>query len=591
MNKQPLLILVTCFILGIIFQDRFLLGQNAVYCILFIALILFVFTFLKLNFIFHKLRVIGLGCIYFGVGVGLHYYNSLPSGASIISSVQPVVFKITKKLNSTEKYKRYEVEVRAEKGKTNMILLIADKNSEPDFMHYYKAHVFLKKLKAPEHDFQFNYARYLKRRNIEFQAYVKGEIIPSMNRNDLTFHERLAQKRHEFLRKVDRASLSPESREFLKGMIFADRTEMDALVLRDFTQSGLMHLLVISGTHIVIIFGLMYFFLIRVFPLALRKWAIVLSLAMIWIFGGLVGFENSVLRSCIMLTIYYVYKLLGRKPDLLHSLAVSAFIILIGNTQQLFNIGFQLSFIAVLGIFWLNDPILNLFPKGDTYWKRLFFSSVCISLAAQLSTLPVILYYFHQCSLISLLANIFIVPFSEIIIISSFILALLIVAGLDGRLMVDTYDLIIQFLLKIIHWFAGFESFFIDNISINWVEVLFLFIVLGLLKFLIQRPDFRKSAIFVMTCLFFFILHSAFTIYENQRDEILIHHYNKSKILSVKIKNNACFWLPLNADKNKIEKYIVGPYRTSRRLGHIEIKYFSRAENKVIFRGKTYDLN
>ena len=565
------------------------MGDAAIQFILFACLFLFIVTFLNLSFILHKLRFVMVGCIYFGIGLSLHYYNNLSAEIPSVSS-KTFVFKITKKLNSTEKYKKYEAVAQVENDKVNVIVLIPDKKKELDFIHYYKTDGFLKKVQPPEHDFQFDYANYLKRKNIEYQYYVNGEIISSENRNDLTFHEKLAQKRYEALSKIDKVGMSAQSREFLKGIILADRTEMNTLMVQDFNRSGLMHFLAISGTHMVVIFGLIYFFLANIFPLRFRKWAIILSIGFIWIFGGFVGFENSILRSCIMLTVYYIYKLLQRKPDLLHSLALSAFIILIVNTQQIFDVGFQLSFIAVLGIFWFNDSILKLLPKADNYLKRLIFNTISMSLAAQLATLPIIIYYFHQFSLISIFANIFIVPFSEAVIIFSFFLAVLIIAGLNFAFIDVIYDFTIQFLLKIIHWFAGFENLFFDNISMNLIEMLFLFIVLYFLKFLIQWNDFRKSATFVLTFLVFFILHLGFNFYESQKDEVLIHQYQKDKIVSVKIEENACFWIPEGTDRKKLEQYIINPYQYSRRINNVKVNFIPTCVHKVSFRGKSYDL-
>jgi competence protein ComEC len=108
-------------------------------------------------------------------------------------------------------------------------------------------------------------------------------------------------------------------------------------------------------------------------------------------------------RSGLMLSIYFVYVLLQRKPDLLHSLSLSAFIILIFDTQQLFDVGFQLSFCAVLGIYWLNQPILNYFPIQDNWFKKLIFNTISISVSAQLATLPLFCTIFISFHLFQLL--------------------------------------------------------------------------------------------------------------------------------------------------------------------------------------------
>jgi len=384
--------------------------------------------------------------------------------------------------------------------------------------------------------------------------------------------------------------MSPKSQEFLKGIVLADRTEIDSETLQDFNRSGLVHFLAISGTHIVVVFGMLYFILMKISPLRFRKFVIVLSLIFIWVFALFIGFGSSVVRSCLMLTVYFIYILLQRKPDLLHSLALSAFIILIIDTQQFFDVGFQLSFLAVLGIYWLNQPILKHLPKQDNYIKKIIYNTVSISISAQVATLPLVLCYFHQFSFISVIANFFIVPFSEMIIIFSFVMTGLMALGLDFGIVNMIYDFIIDVLLKVIHWFADFDSLFFENIPMNWWEVWILFVVIYLLRFVVIKYDFKNSSRFSLVVLIFLILRVSFSIFENNREEVLIHQYKKDVVFSVKKGNVVCFWIKNFDDRNKIQRYIISPYSSSRRVKNIIIKKLPASSEKVVFNNKIYDL-
>ncbi|KPH12335.1 hypothetical protein AMQ68_15480 [Chryseobacterium sp. ERMR1:04] len=588
MNKQPLLILVTCFILGIFFQDKFPVDENWVFLIIGICLLITIFTFFKSYFLF-KLKPYMLGLMFFAVGIALHFFNSFSSEKRIDSQNQTIVFKISKKLNSTDKYKKYEVIAQSEKEDFNSILYIPKKSKELDFKHYYKAKVYLTQPKPPQYDFQFNYAKYLQRKNIDRQSYL-SEGISSAFRNDLSWNEKILQKRLEVLQNIDQSTMSPQSREFLKGIILADRTEIDSETVRDFNTSGLMHFLAISGTHIVVIFGLFYFLCMYFLSLKLRKWVMILSLIFIWLFAAFIGFGNSVLRSCIMLSVYFIYVLLQRKSDVLHSLALSAFIILILDTQQIFDVGFQLSFMAVLGIFWLNQPILKHFPKQDNYFKKLVFNTISISVSAQLATLPLVLYYFHQFSFISILANFIIVPFSEIIIVFSFLMTGLIAFNIDFTLIDIVYDFTIKILLKGIHWFADFSMFF-ENIPMNLMEVLSLFVIVYLLRFAILKFNYKNSARLVMAVFVFLIIRISCNTIEYQNEEVLIHDFYKHKVFSVRKGNEVCFWVENNSNLDKITKYIINPYKSSRRLQAIEVKFFPTLTQKVVYKGKVYHIN
>ena len=588
LNRQPLLILVACFILGVLFQDRFSIGETSIYILIVICSGVLIPIFFH-SYLIHKAKATFLGLMFFALGIALHAFNTFSAKADLNNPKELITFKMSKKLNSNAKYKKYEVIAQVETSIINSIIYIP-KNNELDFNHYYKGQAYISKLKAPLHDFQFDYSNYLKRKNIGYQMYLSDDIL-SVGRKDLSIKESVQQKRLDVLRNIDGTNISAQSREFLKGIILADRTEIDSTVVEDFNRSGLVHLLAISGTHIMAIFGLFYFLLKFILPLKLRRYTIIISLLFIWMFAAFIGFGNSVMRSCIMLTVYFIYVLLQRKPDVLHSMALSAFIILIIDTQQLFNIGFQLSFIAVLGIFWLNQPLLGCFPKPDNYLKKLIYNTISISVSAQLATIPLVLYYFHQFSFISIVANFIIVPFSELIIMFSFVMVALITLNINFDIVNIGYDIIIKWLLKCIHWFGDFNMLFFENISMNLVEAFFLFIVMYMLRFVILEFNFKNRMTFIILFLVFFIVRSGFNIWENQREEILIHQMGKDRVLSVKSGGTAYFWMANTSDREKVLKYVVNPYSSSRRLKKVELKSLEALTKKIIYKGKIYDIN
>lgn len=526
---------------------------------------------------------------FFGLGIIFHFYNDFDAQKLDLKTNETIVFKVSKKLNSNEKYKKYEVLAEVEDRSFQGIVNVEKDQKELNFNHYYKAKAYLVQPKSPEHDFQFDYSKYLNRKNISYQCYINGEISSSA-RSDLSFTEKIKQKRLETLAKISHSEMSFRSREFLKGIILADRTEIDAETVQDFNRSGLVHFLAISGTHIVVIFGMFYFLMMKFSSVRLKKYAIIISLIFIWIFAVFIGFGNSVVRSCIMISVYFIYVLLQRKPDLLHSMALSAFIILIIDTQQIFDVGFQLSFVAVLGIYWLNQPILEYLPRQDNFFKKLIYNTISISVAAQLATLPLVLYYFHQFSLISIVANFIIVPFSELIIIFSFLMTALIGFNLDFEIINLSYDFVIKILLDVIHWFAGFDAVFFGNIPLNLAEVSVLFGIIYFLKFMLDKINFRNISNVILVVIIFFIVRISFNLFENQKDEFLIHHYKKEHIVSVKKGNKVIFWMNSSEDKNKIQQYIINPYVSSRKIKSLEIKNFPASVKMVKFDGEIYQL-
>jgi succinate dehydrogenase/fumarate reductase cytochrome b subunit (b558 family) len=124
------------------------------------------------------------------------------------------------------------------------------------------------------------------------------------------------------------------------------------------------------------------------------------------------------------------------------------------NGFQFFDVGFQLSFVAVFGIFWLNQPILKYLPKPKNKFQNLMVNVVSISIAAQIVTLPLVVFYFHQYSVISIVANLIVIPFSEILIIFSLLMTVLIEFSVQISWLNFLYDTVVTRALQLIHFFA-----------------------------------------------------------------------------------------------------------------------------------------
>lgn len=523
------------------------------------------------------------------IGIFAHHLNYFSSKV-VDNQSEELIFKLDKKLNSNEKNRRYEVTFLEKNQSFQSVLSVPKNLPELDFLHYYKAKIYLSKVEVPNNDFQFNYAKYLRRKNVFYQAYLP-ENYQISDRKNLTFGEKLKQRRLEVLHNIDNAEISSKSREFLKGIILADRTEMDSETVDDFNKTGLVHFLAISGSHIAIIFGIFFLVFVKIFPLKYRKFAIISSLVFIWFFGVFIGLGSSVLRACIMITTFYMSLLFQRKPDLLHSMALAAFLILIFDTHQLFDIGFQLSFIAVLGIFWLNQPILNYLPKADNLWKRLMFNTLSMSLSAQIATLPLVLFYFHQFSLISIIANLVVIPSSEIIIIFSLLMTVLFAFKFDFLLINQFYDILVSFLLKTIHWFSAMDFAFFKNIPMTLLEVLILFSAIYFLRNILLKKEIKSTLVFGFLIFVFFAVRTGLNFYNYEKDEVLVVNYFKQKILILKEKDFTVFYVDENADSDKVRKSVVDPYLSSRRVKLFEYKHIPKNSKTVLINGMQYSLN
>ena len=583
MNKQPLLLMLLCYVLGIFFCDLIPTSIHQTVFLMSFALVFTMLSFFKVK-ILKELKNYSLGFLFFSVGVFSHYWHSKKSEIPNFQGKQTVVFQINKKLNSNKKYRKYEVLAKTEKNEINAILYVPKEEKQLDFKNYYQTKVYINKVESPKNDFQFDYAKYLARKGIYYQSFATDEILEAPKKT-LTISEKIRQKRLEILNTIDGSKLPKREREFLKGIILADRTEMDAEMVSDFSKSGLVHFLAISGTHLAIIFWLILYLLKPIFPAKFRKIPIVLSLLFIWSFTIFIDYGSSVVRSCLMITAYYSFVLLQRKPDLLHAMAIAGFAILIFDTHQVFDVGFQLSFIAVFGIFWLNEPILKNLPRPKNKIQDFLFNIVSMSLAAQIATLPLVIFYFHQYSFLSIVANVIIVPFSEIIIIFSLLMTVLFAFKIEFSWLSFIYEKLVDFLLKSIHFFADQDWFFIKNIPLNWGELIILFVVIFLLRGLFLHQS-KTMLRFLGIALLFFMVRIIVDFYQFKKTETLVVENFNQKTIIQKEGNRAIFWVDKKSNNEMLKRSIIEPYITSRRIERYEIKVDPKGFSEVKIRSE-----
>lgn len=572
MNKQPLFVCTLGFISGICFQDYFNLSQLWVISGIVLGVILFGLGNIKTLF-FDKIKSVFLLFLFFSLGIFIHFLNSQPEQLPVLTKNKPIniVFKLEQKLNSNEKNRRYEIQILNFKNPFSAVISIPKNQQELNFLHIYNTKAYLNPTEKPQHDFQFNYQKYLARQKIFVQGYIPNEIS-AIPKTELSFTDRIKHQRWILLNRIEQSSLQPQNKALLKGIILADRTEIDKEITQNFTRTGLIHILAISGSHMAIIFLLILFFLKPIFSIKYKNVPIYLSLLAIWVFAILIDYGNSVMRSCIMISIYYVMIFLQRKPDLLHSIALSALLILTWDTHQLFNIGFQFSFIAVLGIFWLYQPIIQLFGKVKNHILRFTLNSFALSFSAQLAVIPLVIYYFHQFSWLSIFINTISIFISQAFIIFSFIVCILFGFNLAVDEILDIYDLSASFFLNMIAFFSRWDFSFLQNIPLNFIELSILLFIVYFLREIFVRPNLKIFLKSLFLGLLFVLTRICYNFYWEQKDEVLSHSFYQQNLISVKKRKHITFILSETINQSKAQEFIINPYFSSRRAEFLEIK-------------------
>lgn len=263
---------------------------------------------------------------------------------------------------------------------------------------------------------QFNEKQYYKIENIDFK--LLADRITVLDSHSSIFHAYLDKIKNKLLCVYDNI-LEDKEAGTLIAMLLGDKYLLDEEIKQLYQENGISHILAISGLHVSLI-GMAVFWLLKRLRLPLLPAAII-AILFIYSYGILTAFSVSTNRAVVMMTLMLISPLFGKTYDMLSAMALSALIILLQNPLQVFSVGFLLSYGAVLGICVIYPCLGKLYSFNNTLCKSLF-----LSFSAQIATAPVILYFFYQFPVYSILINLIILPLVTILMLTS------ILAGLAG---------------------------------------------------------------------------------------------------------------------------------------------------------------
>lgn len=264
----------------------------------------------------------------------------------------------------------------------------------------------------------FDFALYMQQQGYYYQAFVKeGEWRYLPDAKAAFLRRRADQLRDYCLRILQQHLPTPDEYAIGAALITGERTALSPEVKAGYAGTGAMHVLAVSGLHVGLIYLGLQFLLGLISP-RYHQWKWVkmgLLLVGIWSFAYFTGATPSVIRAASMFSFVTIGQTLKRYTNIYNTIAASAFCMLLFNPILLFNIGFQLSYLALLGIVYFQDIFYKSWyiahPVGAYIWKL-----STVALAAQVTTLPISLYYFHQFPVYFLLSGLVVVPAAVVIL-------------------------------------------------------------------------------------------------------------------------------------------------------------------------------
>ena len=284
-----------------------------------------------------------------------------------------------------------------------------------------KSHLKVPQDFASEGKFKTSYTTYLKSRGVVAQTFVLPHNIQSCSESEITlpFHlqvwRRALQFRSRLLQVFVEYKADFITQGYLSAVLLGSRTQLSSRIRDDYSKSGVSHVLALSGMHLGILYGLFSLFLFR------RKNVVcqLLLLSAIWCYVLMVGFPVSAVRAAMMLSVCTLVQLAGRRGLTLNTLSFSALVMVLFHPYCVFDVGFQLSYLSVGFITMFSPPLYRFITPwrlGRIRGYSWLSGMVAVSLAAQLGTFPLVLYYFGSFSFVFLLSNVVVLPLTTLVL-------------------------------------------------------------------------------------------------------------------------------------------------------------------------------
>ena len=390
----------------------------------------------------------------------------------------------------------------------------------------------------PTIPYSFNWKNKLSQQQIDKQTtlYPSQYAIVKTTQTPFTLAQQIRRK---IIYKFKQAGLQDQELALVAALLLGDKQYLSTTTKNQYSIAGAMHVLAVSGLHVGIILLLIRF--LFSFFLGKDKHKIAqafVSIVFIWGFAFITGLSVSVLRAATMFSFIALGTVFNQKISIYNTIALSAFVLLIYNPLFLLDVGFQLSYLALLGIVFIHPKINSWFTFKHKILDNLW-SLTAVSISAQIATLPISLYYFHQIPIYSIVTNFFVIYLATIILLvgifalfTSFV-----------PLLFSFFTLLLKYLIillnYLVHQVTLLPTTTINSIQISWQEVLFLYgaIIFGVIFFSTQSLKWLKITL-VSICLFFIYDHiENYNLYKTNKFAVY-YLKNSTAINIIKHKQN-----------------------------------------------------
>jgi len=593
----PLARITIGFVLGILLAYYLQPNPQLVFALLLIAFFAFGIAYFLSKRSITNAMYFGLTTYFLAFGIGattqIIHTDSFQKSNYIHSKTifeKPHLLSVTikEKLKSSSYNDRYIVLVNkiGDSIYTGRILLNVRKDSlnHPfEIGTHLQINGSLYKNIAAKNPNQFDYGKYLEGKQIYAQIYADASDIKigSVIDKDAWYYS--SKLRTKIIHNLEKNNFNKAELNVAAALILGQQQDISPDIIRDYQYAGAVHILSVSGLHIGFIL-LFVTFLLKPFPNTRRGSFIKLIIILFSLssFGIIAGLAPSVVRSVAMFSFVAIGMYLRRSTYIFHTLLVSALIILLFKPSFLFDVGFQLSYVALFFILWLQPLLYQLWsPKNKI--ANYFWEILTVSFAAQIGAFPLSIYYFHQFPGLFFVTNLVIIPFLSIIMALGVLVMVLAAFDYVPFYLAKSLEWSIYILDKIINSIASFEQFIIQDIPFNWyfLASLYLLIIATIIWF--QKPSFNRLSLVLIAVIIFQITYFETRWAIQNQKELVVFNSKKTTLITERNGENVTLYandsLLKIARKNKpLNSYLMGNF------SHLQTK--KNLQNLLFFNGK-----
>ncbi len=381
---------------------------------------------------------------------------------------------------------------------------------------------------------EFDYQKYLAYNLIynsdflasdEWQVF-KGQYKPSLGNKILQFRQILISK-------LENNGVQNDELAVLSALALGYKDKLSDDIRHSYAASGAMHILAVSGLHVGIIYGILIFIFSFFKSKKLKIPKTIIIILTIWFYAFLTGLSPSVSRATLMFTIVAIGNIQNRASSSLNAIAFSAFILLLINPYNITNIGFQLSYAAVIGIILLYPKIYNIFDIKNKLIDKIW-SLTAVSIAAQITTAPLALYYFHQFSNYFILANYLLIPISTIAIWLCILVFVISALGIPADIFIKPLIWSVKSMNFISKGIESLPFSVSENIYINEFKIFIIYlIIISLAIFLFKSKKYKHLFLGITGIIILAASNLISDFGANKQKLLIVYNINKASAINI----------------------------------------------------------